>query len=210
MHTLAFVFVSLICLPFQRAAGADEAKKLELISREELKREFQKKFPIEWSESWFHFDTKARIELIESPVLRQYLPKTRFYFTILSTNFIMCFPRVGTVISVSVSNGKVSLQKCFDLRFTGIDDKFVAMLHGLKAKTPADQKRLALAIGELLAKATEGELKNGRFKKSDYWMDLWSGDGIWRYIVIKFDDKGRLRSVEELNPVELNEPGDDH
>jgi hypothetical protein len=212
MRALAILSVGFLCYSFYQTQARGDDKEPGLISLKELKREIQKKYPVEWQPKGplLHFNPKAKTEVLESAVLREYLPKTRFCVTTLTSDY-MGVREVCTVFSASVSSGKVSLQECFDLMFTTVPKEFLAQFIGLLPKTPADRKSVALAIGELLAKPT-GQLKNGRFEKSDFWMEICEGEGedIWRYIVIKFDGKGRLQNVEELNPAELRKDGINH
>jgi hypothetical protein len=205
MRISQILSAGLICLlSFHQSPAIGDNKKPELISQDELKRAIEKKYPVKSKAkgSDLHFDPEAKIEAIESPLLREYLPKTRFFLTILNTDYYE-YRKVWTVISASRSSDKVSIQECFRLTFTGIPKEFIAQFLGLQAKSTADRKKLALAIGEVLAKAT-GELRNGRFEKSDYWMEVWTGDSLWRYIVIRFDDMGSVKKVDVIHPADVN------
>jgi len=210
MQTLGIVCASLLCFPLHPGPAPGENKERSQISIEELKREIEKKYPKQTfptTGTGLHFDPKAKIELLKSPVLRRYLPKTRFYLTSVMTDYIEA-QKVETVFSATVSDGTITLQECFDLGFTSLPKEFAGQFVGLKPKIMEDRKTLSLAIGELLAKPT-GQLKNGHFEKSDYWIEFWTGEVIWRYIVIKFDAKGALRHIEELNPSDVKKSDND-
>jgi hypothetical protein len=188
-------FIALVC-------AGDNSKQTKQISLEELKSAMERKYPVEEKPDGprLHFDPRANIEALNYPILQKYLPKTRFFLTILNTDYHE-YRQVWTVISASASHDKISIHECFHMTFTNVPKDFLAQFTGLRAKTLADRKDLALAIGELLGKPN-GQPENGHFEKADYWMEI----GNWRYVVIRFDVMGNLKKVDVIHPAELNKP----
>lgn len=169
---------------------------------EDVRAYLQKKYPAHPDNPTARLRFKAaKIVEADAPALREWLPRTRFFVTKINTTFLE-YREVETLVSVSISGGKVTCQECFSPIFTIVSPEFRAQFHGLRAKSAEERRRLGEAIASLFQQITyKGGLQNGDFRERGSHIELLHNKRHYRTIHFDFDENGCLKSVKFENPV---------
>jgi hypothetical protein len=145
---------------------------------------------------------EAPLVEVQNPVLRRFLPDTRFFKTTLSSPY-MEYPRVETLVSFRRARGRDDIRTCLSPVFHAASQKFIDQFLGLSASTRPSQRELALAIAELLAEITyRGKARPSPTGIFDGRAELWHDYLFWRVVSVTSDFEGHVDRVFVARAIE--------
>jgi hypothetical protein len=201
LRTLFFMIFASFSLSIV-AIDAAPAPQRKVATAKDARNYLQKKYPAlssKASTERFYYEG-AKINEVDSPVLAKRLPRTRFFVTKLDTTY-MSYRQVETLVSVSISDGKTTVQETFSPIFTTVSPEFRNQFRNLRARSEIERKEIGEAIASLFQQITyKGGLRKGDFQQQSSHIELLTDKRHWRTIYFEFDEDGRLTSIPFENP----------